>query len=150
MTRLALPLLLLAAACSGDGGDDKIDTGVSDTDTDTDADADTGDSGITMMSPVGFAADIEPMTSVECATCHTSGASGGFSNANTLAGWLSTSSAGIAYCTPGDLSQSYGYLKLIGDQASVGGGGAQMPTNGTLAPGQLAVFEQWVQDGCQP
>ncbi len=117
MNRLALPLLLiLAPACSGDDGDDKFDTGLSDSDAD-----------------------------------HTSGSSGGFTNVDTHAGWLATSSTGLTYFEPGDPSQSYAFLKITGDQGSVAGGaGARMPTNGFLAQPEIDLIEAWILDGCQP
>jgi len=151
MARILLSLLLLTAcgtddAASSDTGLDGSDTDATDDDTNDDTNDDTGYGS----DAVTFAADIAPLTGVACASCHTADASGGFSGADTHSGWMAQSSTGLAYCEPGSLDDSYGYLKIVGDQATAGGAGAQMPTNGSLSAAEIGLVEAWILDGCQP
>ena len=57
---------------------------------------------------------------------------------------------GVNYVTPGDSGNSYLYLKLTGEQASVGGSGTQMPQGGMLTPEQLDTVRNWIDSGAQP
>lgn len=147
MTRILLSLLLLAACGSDAAG--SSDTGPDGSDTDA-TDDDTNDDTGYGSDAVTFAADIAPLTGVACASCHTADASGGFAGADTHSGWMATSSTGLAYCEPGSLDDSYGYLKIVGDQGTAGGAGAQMPTNGSLSAAEIGLVEAWILDGCQP
>jgi hypothetical protein len=53
--------------------------------------------------------------------------------------------------TPGDPDNSYLYLKLIGEQASVGGGGTRMPQGGGMLPDdQIDLVRHWILGGAQP
>lgn len=53
--------------------------------------------------------------------------------------------------SPGDPGNSYLYLKLLGDQASVGGGGTRMPqASPMLPPDQLDLVRHWILGGAQP
>jgi hypothetical protein len=57
----------------------------------------------------------------------------------------------VARVTPGDPDNSYLYLKLLGEQASVGGGGTRMPQGGTMLPDQqLDLVRYWILGGAQP
>jgi len=57
---------------------------------------------------------------------------------------------GVSYVTAGDLDNSYLYLKLTGEQATVGGIGTSMPQGGTLTDEQLAIVRHWILSGAQP
>ena len=147
MARILLSLLLLTACGTDDAA--SSDTGLDGSDTDA-TDDDTNDDTGYGSDAVTFAADIAPLTGVACASCHTADASGGFSGADTHSGWMAQSSTGLAYCEPGSLDDSYGYLKIVGNQATAGGAGAQMPTNGSLSAAEIGLVEAWILDGCQP
>lgn len=57
---------------------------------------------------------------------------------------------GVNYVTPGDPDQSYLYLKLAGEQTSVGGSGTRMPQGGMLTDDQLLLVRNWILSGAQP
>lgn len=94
-------------------------------------------------------ADIGPMFATECASCHTTSAFGNLSvnSYSDLVGNPSDDVPGMWLVTPGDPSNSYVFHKLDGTQASVGGAGSQMPTNGLLTANQLAEVEAWILEG---
>ena len=56
----------------------------------------------------------------------------------------------VNYVTPGDPDQSYLYLKLTGEQTTVGGSGTRMPQGGTLTEEQLDTVRYWILGGAQP
>lgn len=56
----------------------------------------------------------------------------------------------VDYVTPGDAGSSYLYLKLIGEQATVGGGGTRMPQGGVLTDDQILLVRNWILSGAQP
>lgn len=52
---------------------------------------------------------------------------------------------------PGDPDGSYLYLKLLGDQASVGGGGTRMPQGAPMLPAEdLDTVRYWILGGADP
>jgi OmcA/MtrC family decaheme c-type cytochrome len=55
--------------------------------------------------------------------------------------------SGFPLVVPGDASRSYLDYKLRGDMASAGGSGAIMPTDGMLAPADIAAIEAWISNG---
>ncbi|MCX4245202.1 hypothetical protein [Paraliomyxa miuraensis] len=58
---------------------------------------------------------------------------------------------GVDRVVPGDPSGSYLYLKLLGDQATVGGSGTRMPQGlPMLPPEELDLFRYWIQGGANP
>jgi len=56
---------------------------------------------------------------------------------------------GVNRVTPGDPDNSYLYLKLTGEQASVGGGGTRMPQGGVLPDDQILLVRNWIGSGAQ-
>lgn len=56
----------------------------------------------------------------------------------------------VSYVTPGDTASSYLYLKLIGEQLSVGGSGTRMPQGGVLTDEQILLVRNWISSGAQP
>lgn len=95
-------------------------------------------------------AEIQAIFDADCAGCHVGGAtSGGLSlddGYSKIVG-VESSVAGVNYIEPGDPDNSYLYLKLTGGQASVGGGGDNMPQGGSLAAEDLELIEHWIIDG---
>lgn len=58
---------------------------------------------------------------------------------------------GVDRVSPGDPDNSYLYLKLLGEQASVGGGGTRMPQlSPMLPPEQIDLVRYWILGGAQP
>jgi hypothetical protein len=55
--------------------------------------------------------------------------------------------SGFPLVVPSDVSRSYLDYKLRGDMASAGGSGAFMPTDGMLAPADIAAIEAWISNG---
>ena len=55
--------------------------------------------------------------------------------------------AAMPLVTPNDVSKSYLDFKLRGDMTSAGGSGAIMPTDGALAPADIAAIEAWIANG---
>jgi OmcA/MtrC family decaheme c-type cytochrome len=55
--------------------------------------------------------------------------------------------AAMPLVTPSDVSKSYLDYKLRGDVSSAGGSGAIMPTDGALAPADIAAVEAWIANG---
>jgi hypothetical protein len=52
--------------------------------------------------------------------------------------------------TPGAADESYLYLKLTGEQATVGGAGTRMPQGGVLTDDQILRVRNWILTGAQP
>ena len=84
------------------------------------------------------------------AACHASGATKPFldqANAyGALVGAQSTQSS-LLYVAPGDVEKSYLVHKLRNTQGTVGGSGTLMPTDGALAPADVAAIEAWIANG---
>ena len=163
--------LLVVSAC--DNGDDKK---TSDTDTTAATEAasesatdsasepttgetepttsatDTGET--TTAGGLSFATDVwEPIFSMKCAPCHTSGASGtlgmGMTPETAYAAIVDIkSSSSIDYVEPGDALQSYIFHKISGTQADVPmGSGGKMPQVGELSTDEITVIKTWINDG---
>ncbi len=63
-------------------------------------------------------------------------------------GGAPSSQSSLLYVKPGDPEQSYLVHKLRGTATSVGGSvGTIMPTDGALAPADLAAVEAWIANG---
>lgn len=62
----------------------------------------------------------------------------------------SAQAAGVDRVSPGDADGSYLYLKLLGEQLSVGGAGTRMPQGGVLPDDQLDLIRHWILGGAQP
>jgi hypothetical protein len=56
----------------------------------------------------------------------------------------------VNYVTPGDPDNSYLYLKLTGEQLSVGGSGTRMPQGGMLTDDQIDLVRYWILGGALP
>jgi len=130
---------------------DTADTAPPDTEVADSAPADTSDGGPT----VSFAADIQPIFSARCTSCHSGGgASGGMSLAS---GEAYGNLVGVAAnCTPGSFTRvvafstttSLLWLKTSDDPSKCG---SAMPlgTAGlkTIAPADFAKLETWILEG---
>lgn len=141
------------------GGDDDDDTGDVGTET---GGADTSDGGSSTGEPCEIPADlshethIAPLWANSCtlaATCHVAGAQVPDLETSALATLTDEASPnfGAPYLTAGDSDNSYVYLKLVGRQAEVNGGGGAMP----IAPGEMTACEQmiieaWIDAGAAP
>jgi OmcA/MtrC family decaheme c-type cytochrome len=55
--------------------------------------------------------------------------------------------ASLVFVKPSAAEASYLVYKLRGSQVSVGGSGAIMPTDGALAPADIAAIEAWIANG---
>lgn len=88
-----------------------------------------------------------------CESCHQPG--GIFPNPNLTAGNAYGALVGVPAgqlpgmprVTPFNLGQSYLWHKLNNTQGSVGGSGSQMPLGSTLTATELAIIQQWIEDG---
>ena len=109
----------------------------------------------TSIPEVGFDQILELMT-VEC-FCHRSAMPSGGLDLRDAAAYASIVSIpsveapGVDRVSPGDPSQSYLYLKVIGEQASVGGSGVRMPAGMLpLPPEDIDLIRFWILGGAQP
>ena len=129
--RPLLPLLLLACTT-----DPPVDTDPVDTDTPTPA-----------LQPT-WRGGVRDLLDVRCEPCHTSYAFGdlGIGTRGDLVD--APSSIGMPYVTPGDLTSSYLWYKLLDTQDEVGGDGDRMPLD--VAPfdaDEMTLIETWIEDG---
>jgi hypothetical protein len=70
---------------------------------------------------------------------------------DSLVGVPSAQAPEVDRVSPGDPENSYLYLKLLGEQGSVGGGGTRMPQGGSMLPDdQLDLVRYWILGGAQP
>jgi hypothetical protein len=101
-----------------------------------------------------FAGDVWPMFKARC-SCHVGFPAGGLAlNQGTAHVSLVGAQAlevDMDYVVPGDLDNSYLWLKLKGEQDSVGGSGVMMPQAGIpLIDPELDLVEQWILEGAVP
>jgi hypothetical protein len=102
-----------------------------------------------------FFPEVLAIIDAEC-FCHTSPMPSGMLDLNAAVAYDSlvnvpaVQAPTVNYVTPGDLDNSYLYLKLTGEQATVGGGGTRMPQGGMLTDEQLLVVRNWILSGAQP
>lgn len=142
----AAPLfaLLAAAAC----GDKDADSGAP-------AAYDTGP-----PAQIDYTADIEPILTGECASCHD--ADGSFEPAaklglnleagaayDSLVGADSAQLPGVARVAPGDTDASYLWHKLNDTHTTVGGSGDKMPPAYLLVQEDRDAIGSWIQAGAQ-
>lgn len=127
-------------------------TGETDATEPTTSATDTGET--TTAGGLSFATDVwEPIFSMKCAPCHTSGASGtlgmGMTPETAYAAIVDIkSSSSIDYVEPGDALQSYIFHKISGTQADVPmGSGGKMPQVGELSTDEITVIKTWINDG---
>ena len=94
---------------------------------------------------------IQPIWSSTCGPgCHTGGsASGDLALDEGYAATLGVPSSveGYSLVVPGDLDNSYLWLKLEGTHDLVGGEGSKMPLGNSLTDEELALIEAWIADG---
>ena len=144
---VCLALAFGASACD-DAPTDDGDTDSTDGDT-TGGDGD-GDAGLS------HATDIDPILQANCVTCHAPGGQAEFLDYSTdsfaaIVGVGSTGAVGVNLVEPGDSANSYLLAKLRGTQVDLGGTGAQMPFGlDPLAEADLALIEQWIDEGAAP
>ncbi len=102
-----------------------------------------------------FATDVWPIFMVSC-SCHTgmtpgppTGLTMGNDAASAFAALVNAPSSvpNLDEVEPGSSDKSYLYHKLAGTQASVGGGGTQMPPGGMLGAADLATVQAWIDGG---
>ncbi len=99
-----------------------------------------------------FSSIVEQVLVPRCATsaCHAAGAAPPVLDAGSAyAALVSVQSgqASLPLVEPNEPEASYLVHKLRGTQGSVGGSGAIMPTDGVLAPADLAAIEAWIANG---
>lgn len=103
----------------------------------------------------GFATDVWPIFMISC-SCHTgmtpgppTGLDMGSDPASAFAALVNAPSSvpNLDEVEPGSADASYLYHKLAGTQASVGGGGTQMPPGGMLGASDLATVQAWIDGG---
>jgi len=119
-----------------------------DNDCDTLVDEDVGNETTT-------AADVQLVVNARCASCHTTGSSGGMTMGtnNVWAATVnvpSTQASGMDRIEPGDPDNSYIWRKIEGTQAAAGGSGSQMPFGGSLNSADRDVWETWILEGAVP
>ena len=109
--------------------------------------------GMTDEGTFTLGADIQPIWDDSCAYggCHTGSRpsagldlSSGAADTNDVP---STQVPTMDRIEPGDTALSYLWHKLQGTQATVGGGGNDMPDGGALPPDKLDMIEAWIVDG---
>jgi hypothetical protein len=88
---------------------------------------------------------------VSCSPCHTDRVSGALSlrpSDDLFASLLSSSvqQPAMPRVTPGDLSQSYLWLKVTGAHLEAGGLGESMPLGGTLSRLQIELLRRWIEE----
>ena len=105
--------------------------------------------------PEGYAARIEPIVADHC-SCHRAGSPAGLSlRCNEGYGELvdveSTQAEPLARVLPGDVTQSYMWLKLTNQHVGAGGSGGAMPLNRPpLSTEDLAIIQGWIEAGAPP
>lgn len=128
--------LVLLAACAGDGTGPGNDTG----------------GGAT------FAADVQPILTANCALsgCHAGTSPQQGMNLAAGQAYLNIVSVqsmevpSLFRVAPGQPDSSYLVHKIQGTQASVGGGGSQMPLGGApLSQEQIDTIRAWISDGAK-
>ena len=96
-------------------------------------------------------ADIQPIRNASCGVgCHTEGsASGDLSLDDGYATTVGVEStvAGLNLVEPGDLDNSYLWLKIEGSHEGVGGEGSSMPLGESLSDPDEALIRAWILDG---
>ncbi len=96
-------------------------------------------------------ADIQPIWDETCgAGCHTGGsASGALALDDGYAATVGVASSieGYNLVEPGDLANSFLWLKLEGSHEDVGGEGSKMPLGNSLTEEEVALIEAWILDG---
>jgi hypothetical protein len=100
-----------------------------------------------------FEMDVLPILNSQCVMCHVAGAElGGLSLYPDA--WLSlvgiaSKESSLKLVDPGVPDKSYMYLKLIGMQETVGGGGLQMPPTQPLEEARLEAIRRWIEQGAK-
>lgn len=104
-----------------------------------------------------FQAEIVPMLTTSCASCHLTGAEAGNMSLvpdNVIASLVGVKAAGAPSQTrvlPGKPDESYLVMKLEGTHIEHGGSGARMPFGAPpLSPEKIAKLRQWISEGAKP
>lgn len=108
---------------------------------------------------LSFQAEVFPLLDGRCAdgNCHQDG--GGAAGLNldaenaydNLLAYLSIQAPNVRLVKPGNVQASYLYHKLVGTFEEVGGYGELMPIDApAISEADLAIIEQWIEDGAAP
>ncbi len=99
-----------------------------------------------VLPPVSFSGMIQPIFNAQCTQCHSWLQSG--SSYGNIVNVPSTQVSSLSFVSPGDSSNSYLYLKILGEQSTVGGSGVRMPKNLTpLDDNSTADLKNWIDQG---
>ena len=103
-------------------------------------------------APVSLARDVAPIMTQRCVMCHIAGAAQDgldlYTNLWSAVVSVKSTESPLNLVEPGDPKKSYFYLKLIGEQLSVGGSGEQMPFHAAqLDATQLELIRSWIAQG---
>lgn len=102
---------------------------------------------------VSFAADIVPLLSERCVSCHLTGQEQGGLALHPKAAYASLVGArsrqsDLFLVEAGEPARSYLYLKLSNEHLAAGGEGERMPMGGSaLEPAELEVIRRWIAEG---
>ncbi len=162
--------LLVAAGCPADDGDDAADDDAAmttmPTDTGTEEEESTAEESADSTgggAALSHAADVQPIWDAHCVdACHEEGGQWGFlldmsgDAYGVLVDKPSPSYMSLTLVVPGEPNESFVWHKIMGTQASVGGGGVQMPSARpmmeptVLSQEELDTIEQWIAGGANP
>jgi len=115
--------------------------------------ADLGDeppNGAPPMPTVSFADDLQPIFNIDCANCHTNGATNGGLDLNEGASYtnlvgIASPSFGTIRVVAGEPDSSFLYQKLTGTQSD----GSMMPPPGLLPADKQELVRVWIAEGAQ-
>jgi len=115
--------------------------------------ADLGDeppNGAPPMPTVSFADELEPIFNIDCANCHTNGATNGGLDLNEGASYanlvgIASPSFGTVRVVAGEPDSSFLYQNLTGTQSD----GSMMPPPGLLPADKQELVRVWIAEGAQ-
>ena len=102
--------------------------------------------------PVGFAKDVQPILMKYCVACHVQGGAQGdlalYPDAWRSMVGVESRQSPLVLVDPGKPEASYLYLKLTGEHLAAQGTGERMPSpQAPLAPAEIEVIRQWIEQG---
>lgn len=103
--------------------------------------ADLGD-GAGDSSVVGFAADVQPVLTANCTSCHGGDSPSGGLVLASLSGVLAGGASG-AVVEPNAADSSLLVARIEAED------GSRMPPGGTLSAAQIALIRAWIDEGAQ-
>ncbi len=96
--------------------------------------------------PVSFTADIQPIFTSNCISCHAGSQSPDLTSANSFAALVTNATPATKYIDTATPSNSYLYQKLMGTQTT----GSQMPLGGSpLAQSKTDLVLTWITQGAK-